>query len=383
MSKIKLIFFDMGLPTPDQSREFRSVVKSLLSGCQINGRVMNNMGDFLTMPDNAVPNAPILQAWEAPSTLYHWSKTEMPGWSNEWWNTWGYKSWIPTPPLDMQVEKQLWKMAVIVSRGGNFLLNVGPDGKGRMIPYEQKVLQEMGQWLKINGEALFESNPTPFSRYPELICTQKPGKLYFFLKDEMRGKSLELPGLRSGISGAYLLSDPEQTPMEIIRDKEVSISMPVRFHNPLMEVLVVEYEGELEINAPVILPVDDHLLLLKYEEAYITGSYDSESYRSLANDTHCNWDTRVKKKGNYQILMDLKSKPEASGYILQVGDARFPFEVEDHTIKAIIGSLKLDKSESLKVSLFPAESKSIFSNGAAGFNRLMLEDVTITLALIK
>ena len=81
--------------------------------------------------------------------------------------------------------------------------------------------------------------------------------------------------------------------------------------------------------------------------------------------------------------MDLKSKHEASGYILQVGDARFPFVVEDHTIRAIVGSLNLDKSESLKVSVFPAESKSILPNGAAGFNSLMLEDVMVTFSLSK
>ncbi|MCK4750409.1 MAG: hypothetical protein KAT15_25305, partial [Bacteroidales bacterium] len=124
-------------------------------------------------------------------------------------------------------------------------------------------------------------------------------------------------------------------------------------------------------------------LLLNYEEAYITGSYDSESYRSLANDTHCNWDVQVKKRGNYQVRIELKSKLASSGYILQVGEDQYPVEVGDHTYKEIVGSLNLDKSESLKVSVFPAESKSILSNGAAGFNRLMLEDVTIKLALSK
>ncbi len=70
--------------------------------------------------------------WEAPSTLYHWSPDETPGWSNRWFNTWGCKKWIPHPPLDMQVRKQLRLMSTIVGRSGNFLLNVGPAGGGEV-----------------------------------------------------------------------------------------------------------------------------------------------------------------------------------------------------------------------------------------------------------
>ena len=373
------VFFDMGLPTPRQSQEMRNVVKSLQPDCQINGRIMNNMGDFLTMPDNAVPNAPIPQAWEAPSTLYNWSTKEIPGWSNEWWNTWGYKSWIPTPPLAIQVKKQLRKMAVIVSRGGNFLLNVGPDGTGRIIPYEQNVLKEMSNWLKDNGEAIYGSSPTPFTRNPDLICTRKPGKLYFFLIEELKGNALELPGLKSEISRAYMLTDPEQAPLTFTRDNEVTIHIPKRGNHSGMEVVVVEYDGALEVVTPVVEQVEDHSINLTYEAAYITGSYDSESYRSLANDTHCNWDVHVRKKGEYHVRLALNSKLAATRYTLQVGLKQFSVEVKDNQMEGEVGSVKLDKSEKLNVSVFPAESKKIFSNGYTGFNNLMLEDVTVTL----
>jgi len=372
------VFFDMGLPTPAQSKDYRNTVKSLLPDCQINGRVMNNMGDFLTMPDNAVPKAPIPQAWEAPSTLYHWSKNEIPGWSNEWWNTWGYKSWIPSPPLEMQVKKQLHKMAMIVSRGGNFLLNVGPDGAGRIIPYEQEVLREMGLWLEQYGEAVFETSPTPFARNPEILCTQKAGKLYFFLDYEMKGTRLELPGLDSPISSAYLLSDQNRTALDVTSVNHPGIALPGEFANPCMEVLVVEYDGELKISTPIIKP-SDHKLQLSYHDAYITGSYDSESYSSLANDTHANWDVQVDKAGKYEVHIELKSKADPGQYTLQVGEDRFPVAVKNNEFKGMIASLKLDKAEQMKVSLYPSLPKYIFSNGYARFSRLLVDDVSISI----
>ena len=371
------VFFDMGRPTHQQSKDYRSLVKSMLPECQINGRIMNNMGDFLTMPDNAVPRAPIPQAWEAPSTLYHWSKNEIPEWSNEWWNTWGYKSWIPTPPLEMQVEKQLRKMAVIVSRGGNFLLNVGPDGWGRIIPYEKRVLQVMSHWLKRNGQAIYGTRPTPFTRNPELICTRKPGRLYFFLTQDLKENMLVLPGFKSEIIRAYLLTDSARTSLSIIHDTESSIILPEQKYDPWMDVLVVEYEGELKIESPVISQYGDRSVILSYDEAYITGSYDSESYRSLANDTHCNWDIEVDKSGMYTVQVDLKSKLASTNYILQVNESRFPIQVVDHQFRDVAGTMRLKKSGRIKVSVYPAESKRILSNGYAGFNSLMLEDVTV------
>ncbi len=377
------IFFDMGLPTPEQSGEYRSVVKELLPGCQINGRVMNNKGDFLTMPDNAVPNAPIQQSWEAPGTLYHWSQDEIPGWSNEWWNTWGYKSWIPTPPLELQVGKQIRKMAVIVSRGGNFLLNVGPDGTGRIIDYEKKILREMGDWLKIYGDAIYASEPTPFTRNPELVCTRKPGKLYFFLDKDMEGKSLELPGMLSRIARAYLMSEPEETTLEFSQAEESKVLLPNQFHSRWMEVLVVEYEGDLEIETPVIHPDGHHNMWLPYHDAFITGSYDSESYKSLANDTHCNWNMAADRKGIYRIRIDLRSKHQTGDYILHVGDKTFPIQVTEHVASGIIGDMELQRSENLTVSVSPAEKKRMNQNGASEFNRLMLEDVNIFFILSK
>jgi len=69
---------------------------------------MNNQGDLLTMPDNHVPDSPIIDyPWETPGTFYH---------------TWGYKSWVKSLPLEDQISVQVRKLSYIASMGVTFYL---------------------------------------------------------------------------------------------------------------------------------------------------------------------------------------------------------------------------------------------------------------------
>lgn len=137
--EICTIWFDMGLVTPAQSRRFRQTVKSLQPGCLINGRIMNNMGDYMTLPDNGSVASYGDLYWDNPASLY---------------GTWGYKSWIRRPEVEKQVDMQLHRLLSTVSHGGVFLLNIGPDGNGRVIDYEKQVLNGIGDFLRANPDTL-------------------------------------------------------------------------------------------------------------------------------------------------------------------------------------------------------------------------------------
>ncbi len=122
-----------------QSFEFYKLAYNGQPEMLIGSRVGNGFGDFLTAGDNQIPTSinPDYRTWETPGTLN---------------NTWGFKSYDD----DWKTfDEMLYWIVEIASKGGNYLLNVGPDGRG-VIPEESaKVLREIGKWMKINGEAVY------------------------------------------------------------------------------------------------------------------------------------------------------------------------------------------------------------------------------------
>src|SRR4030095_6814272 len=95
-------------------------------------------------------------------------------------------------------EEIVFKLVDITSKGGNYLLNVGPTAEGIIPQPSQEILHAVGRWLKMNGEAIYEANtPTCGHETTELSttkkaergqplpeqarqwrCTSKPGRLY-------------------------------------------------------------------------------------------------------------------------------------------------------------------------------------------------------------
>jgi alpha-L-fucosidase len=122
-----------------QSFEFYKLAYEYQPECLINSRVGNDMGDMLTAGDNQIPTSvnSKYKTWETPGTLN---------------NTWGYKSY----DTDWKsLNEMLFWIVEIASKGGNYLLNVGPDGNGIIPEASVKVLKEIGAWMKINGEAIY------------------------------------------------------------------------------------------------------------------------------------------------------------------------------------------------------------------------------------
>lgn len=124
-----LIWFDTPhVITPAQSQELYDLVKSLQPNCLINTRIGNGLGDYRSMGDNEIPDEDMSGILaEAPSTLN---------------DTWGFKYFDDN-----------WKSADEVlrlknhlnSRGINYLLNVGPDGLGRLPAPAADILKEVGK----------------------------------------------------------------------------------------------------------------------------------------------------------------------------------------------------------------------------------------------
>jgi alpha-L-fucosidase len=127
--------------TPEQSMKFYKLAYDLQPNMLVNSRVGNELGDFDIPGDNKIPadHLSITKPWQTVGTTN---------------NSWGYKSYDE----DWKSVKELifW-LTEIVSKGGNYMLNIGPKSTGEVPVNSVNNLLEVGKWLKVNGDAIYNT----------------------------------------------------------------------------------------------------------------------------------------------------------------------------------------------------------------------------------
>jgi alpha-L-fucosidase len=220
-----------------QSFEFYKLAYGIQPKCLINNRVGNDLGDIHTAGDNEIPaeNKIETKPFETPGTLN---------------DTWGYKSY--DNHWKSHIEMLFW-IAEIASKGGNYLLNVGPDGNG-IIPEESvKILKGIGAWMRINGEAIYgtgkwttlkegptkidmksteyrKENKIDFSFTPEdFWFTSKDKYVYIISLTTKINETISVKALfsyRQRIKSIKVLGNNENLKWQISGDK-VNITLPI------------------------------------------------------------------------------------------------------------------------------------------------------------
>lgn len=193
--KIGMIWFDTPYDMPiDLCRELAEAVHTCQPDCLINGRIGYGLGDFREAADNAIPLLSRPDPWESPMTLNH---------------TWGYSKSDSDFKLPSQVLENLTR---VVGKGGNLVLNVGPDEQGRIPEKSDEILCSVGQWLRTNGESIYGTSNAPDFPYiipwGELTYKPETQTLYFHVKRyPISPYRILLTGLETPVSRITLLAD--------------------------------------------------------------------------------------------------------------------------------------------------------------------------------
>ena len=242
--KVALIWFDTPrMMTGDRAQRFANIVRSTQPDTLIDGR-LGTEGDYRSTGDNVIPSDVSGEAWEVPATLNH---------------TWGFRK----DDTDWKSPGQIaFKLVDIVSKGGNYLLNVGPTAEGVIPQASQDVLRTVGRWLQVNSEAVYGAGPTPFGdemgepsakgakdvrgdllvyQQTQWRVTTKPGKLYITFFDEPRAP-FAVPAMKNAITRAYRLADKAPVAMKAENGRTyLTLDRPI--FDPMATVVVVEFEG--------------------------------------------------------------------------------------------------------------------------------------------
>ena len=242
---VALIWFDTPrMMTPERGQRFADLVRTLQPATLIDGR-LGTEGDYRSTGDNVIPAEASAEAWETPATIN---------------DTWGFRRDDTNWKSPGQIA---FKLVDIVSKGGNYLLNVGPTAEGVIPQPSADVLRTVGRWLRVNGEAVYGTGPSPFgdefgewtSRgakdvrgqklflpHTEWRVTTRPGKLYFTFFSEPRAP-FEIPVMKNRVLRAYRLAD--KAPVELKTDSGRTTFLLERpMLDPMATVVVVEFEGQ-------------------------------------------------------------------------------------------------------------------------------------------
>lgn len=310
-----IMWFDTpGGMTKDQTRAFVNGLRKLQPQCLFSSRVGQGMGDYKDFGDSEVPPVPMEGAWESIYTHN---------------DTWGYIE----RDFNFKSPKEIIQLlATVASRGGNLMLNIGPDGEGNIPYYSAKFLKETGDWLRVNGESIYGTTAGFIPKQPWGVTTEKPGKLYLQIFTRPNNDLLLVPGCLPQVNKVYALDGGQ--PLGFTKkgtDLLVDLSKLKRTVSA-STVIVVECKGALpayQSQAPVTVSAayDQNLIEAAYAKVSANAQIKSLTYSHYYGDwkhTTCVTDltdttdqaiftVRFADKGDYRLVLEYSCGAQSAG----------------------------------------------------------------------
>lgn len=211
----------------------RDLVRELQPGALLCSRIGYGMGDYTSHGDMEVPPENIDGMWETVDTTND-------SWSYAWYDT-NWKS----------ADEILRRLISTVARGGTYMLNVGPDGRGRIPETCQRFLREAGDWIRRNPDVIYAAGPSPWRHEVPWgdVTVAGNNTLHLCIYDLPADGKLYLPGLKTEIESAELHAPHGKRPIEWSRRGSwTCLQLPPMELNPLMPVVQVRLQDVPDVD---------------------------------------------------------------------------------------------------------------------------------------
>lgn len=231
--------------------------------------------------------------------------------------SWGYKK---SDSKFKSTETLIRNLVDIVSKGGNYLLNVSPTGSGSLLSQATERLEAIGKWMDINGESIYETDASPIGRPEWGRCTAKIGEtestLYLHVFDWPNDGRLQITALPNAIRSVSLI-DGGKTLAASTSDDSITIELPEGAPNPYVSVIKLVVEGKVDPLAKSSAIIASNGVKLSAEQAFIhnnEGSRDAKVVEKKDNvyigywtddQAYLEWNVVFDKPGDYEVFADL------------------------------------------------------------------------------
>lgn len=229
----EILWFDgnwMNWWTHQDALDMYRYVRTLKPSILINNRVGTKqimVGDYGT-PEQNIPATGLDYAWESCMTLN---------------GTWGFSKYDTNWKSTATVVDKLVDTA---SKGGNYLLNIGPDALGNIPEATTKVFTEVGEWLSVYGESIYGTDSNCFEKLPSGVrATTKDGKVYLHLSKWSGNSVLSIPKLKNKIRGVKVMGTETEVSYTSLKD-QLMLTLPEIEANPYDTVIEIDVEGKPE-----------------------------------------------------------------------------------------------------------------------------------------
>lgn len=341
---IAVLWWDTPVDMNQERADMLQPLVNLQPGIITNNRLGAGYQGDCSTPEQFIPPIGLDSDWESCMTMNR---------------TWGFKSF----DHDWKsVETLIRNLVDIASKGGNYLLNVGPTPEGEIPAPSIERLKAVGKWMSVNSESIYGTTASPFLKLDWGRCTKKEfingATLYLHVFDRPKNGKLFLPGLKNNVQQAYLLGDFAKLKTSKSK-KGVTVELPGQPADQIDTVVVVKVSGKLDVELIVPTQDDDGVVELDAKTADIHNRLGTEARLEGKNGQKnigfwnsagawVEWAFKVNKPGTFEVVADAAVKETQTEFRVSVGKSALRAKVAstgglDKYKKVSLGRIEVSK----------------------------------------